>query len=146
MSRMKKKFLHGVIFLLALMCLPVHGYSAGGTPEQIVRDFYGWYFKTDSGPTPAEYNDGIYAYVAEQTVHNVRACQDGVYYFTKMGSYSAEWNDVKVLAGDAVTINEGIFIVPVTFILKSGSRTVISVVRKENGKLRITKVIDPCPY
>jgi hypothetical protein len=144
---MNKYILCVIILLIALLYRVSDGYCGDETPEQLVRNFYRWYFKTDSGTALAENNDEIYSYFAEQTINNIRADkQPKLYYFTRVGSYSLEWKYMEALVGAATQVAEDLFVIPVSFQPISGKITIIVVVCNIEGRLRITKIIDPCPY
>jgi hypothetical protein len=122
------------------LCVPP-AQAAPRTPEELVRQFYAWYFMADAGNVPAVNNKAIFTYVAPQTVKKARETSR-IYYFTRVGSYSSEWIEVKVAVGKAVTVTETLAIVPVSFCLPSENRTVAVVVGGAAGKRRITQVLD----
>lgn len=127
-------------------CSARAGYCAEQTPEQLVRDFYAWYFVADRGEDMAEKNDEIYKYVAKALVTDVRTDTSGIYYFTKVGSYGSLWTGVVADVKNAVGIGGGVFMVPVEFVLGQERRNVIALVKSYDGELKIFKVMDVYPF
>ena len=144
-----KKCIIIMISLVTLFCCWQHGYCSEQTPEQLVRDFYKWFFENDKEGKIAENNDGILNFISKDTIENVRKekCSD-IDYFRKVGSESYKWTSVHTAIGSAVLVARDIFIVPVDFVFKDGEEhiSVVVVLQKENGKLLITKIMDQHPY
>lgn len=139
-----------IMICVALACAlcgygAVDSYCAEQSSEQVVRDFYAWYFVMNRGQDMAEKNDAIYKYVAKPLVADVRADTSGIYYFTKVGSYGARWVDVVVDVKDAVGIGGGVSMKPVEFVLGQERRNVIVLVKIYDGELKIFKVMDVYP-
>ena len=139
-----------IMICIALACAlcgygAVDSYCAERSPEQVVRDFYAWYFVMNRGQGMAEKNDAIYKYVAKPRVTDVRADTSGIYYFTKVGSYGALWDGVVVNVKDAVGIGGGVSMIPVEFVLGENMRNVVVLVKNYNGELKIFKVMDVYP-
>lgn len=143
--RVRKNTLRIVFLISMLMLREVDGYCTERSPEQVVRDFYAWYFVAGCGEDMAEKNDAIYKYVAKPLVTDVRADTSGIYYFTKVGSYGAWWDGVVVTVKDAVGIGGGVSMIPVEFVLGQERRNVIVLVKSYDGELKIFKVMDVYP-
>lgn len=140
------------IILLFISILPHNGYCVEQSPEQFVSEFYQWYFNADPGTTPAERNDAIYNYVAKQTVDDIRSIKIGnsdiykdTYYFTKVGSYTADWKSVKTIIHPAMAIGNKLYVINVTFDTGLKKNDVIVSLTKENGKFYIKSVMDVFP-
>ena len=138
---MKKKSIVTLIVLFTVVCCTRYGYCSEQTPEQFVHDFYEWYFKADQGEDSPGHSDEIYNFVSKKTVGYAREEHTGVYYFTRV---AGQLGDEHAVVGKAIPVNKDIFIVPVTF-EKSKERIVV-ILRKENGRLYITKVMDIYPH
>ncbi|MDR3044687.1 MAG: hypothetical protein LBU75_10595 [Desulfovibrio sp.] len=141
------RWVYCIVTLVAMLFLhAVDGYCTERSPEQVVHDFYAWYFVADRGEDMAEKNDAIYKYVAKPLITDVRADTSGIYYFTKVGSYGAWWVDVVVDVKDAVSIGGGVSMIPVEFVLGQERRSVIVLVKSYDGELKIFKVMDVYPF
>jgi len=143
-----KKYIIIMISLATLLCYWQYGYCSEQAPEQVVHDFYKWYFENDKGDNIAIDNDEILKFVSKGTIENVRKekCSD-IDYFRKVGSESYSWVTVRTTTGRAVLVARDIFIVPVTFVFKDDDPiSIVVVLQKENGKLLITKIMDQHPY
>ena len=150
---MKKKWAGIALLLFIALALPLRqGYCEEQTPEQLVRDFYVWYFKMDEGAKRPEKSDEIYKYVAEKAVKYIRHLPPGgVSYFAKANTYgSVGWVHPKIVVGESVPMAGDMYIVPVTFELRyedyHEDYHVVVFVMKEKGIFHIIKVTDIYPY
>ena len=151
---MRKVIVGTVILLLLALTFPARqGYCEAQTPEQLVRDFYAWYFEGKEWPLDAWKKDEIYKYVSKETVKSIlnRNSSLDISYFAKANTYgSAGWGNPKVVVDKAVPMLDDVFIVPVTFKLSYEDYRkdyyVVVYVGKEDGLLRIIKVSDIYPY
>ena len=152
-----KKYLLGIaLFILVTPTVPARqGYCETQTPEQLVRNFYAWYFEADKGPVAAENKDEIYKYVARETVKYIKELPPpSVSYFAKANTCNAIWNNPTVVVGKAIPMAGNTFVLPVTFNLNFEFRGelchetyyVVVFVEKENKNFYITKVVDIYPY
>ena len=153
-----KKIFTGVIFLLFVTsALPARqGHCETQTPEQLVRDFYVWYFKADEGPVAAVDKNEIYKYVAPETVEAIRKRYPpaNVSYFARANTFNAIWTNPKVIVAESIPMAEDVFVIPVTFELNYKFRDkiwrdtyhVIVFVKKEHDAFCIIKVDDIYPY
>ena len=153
-----KKYLLGIaLFILVTPTVPARqGYCETQTPEQLVRDFYAWYFEADKGPVAAENKDEIYKYVAPETVEAIRKRYPpaNVSYFARANTFNAIWTNPKVIVAESISMAEDVFVIPVTFELNYKFRDkiwrdtyhVIVFVKKEHDAFYIIKVDDIYPY
>jgi len=147
MKRLVSRCLPLLLFLL-LYSQPA--FCAEQTPEQLVRDFYAWYFKADTQTEVALFNDEIYKYVAKETVDYARrTILDDVTYFTKFGIDIA-WEKMPMILGQKITMADDRYVIPVAFKWPSESRRedhlLVVYVKKENDTFLIYKVSDIYPY
>ena len=138
---------------LLVVCLffQIHpAVCAEQTPEQLVRDFYAWYFKADAATEAAIENDEIYMYVSKETVGYARSpYTDGVDYFTKLGT-DIDWKNTTLALGKRISMADDTYVIPVTFKGRLEDHMedmlLIVYVKKENGSLYIYKVSNRYPY
>ena len=149
----RKSFASIILLLLLGYLIPAsQGYSAEQTPEQFVQDFYAWYFKVDTGETPAYKNDGIYTYVEKKTVEYVReqARMSSICYFTKTNTDWIAWKSVKIFVSESIKMYDDVFFMTVRFDLKdendSDNFYVMVFVKKENNSFYIIKASDVYMY
>ncbi|MCL1939941.1 MAG: hypothetical protein FWG04_04705 [Desulfovibrionaceae bacterium] len=140
------------LLLLLLFFNAQPAFCAEQTPEQLVRDFYAWFFKTDTETEVALFNDKIYTYVAKETVDYARrmiGVGDGLAYFTKFGVDIA-WEKMPMTLGRQIAMADDRYVIPVSFKWPSEDREddihLVVYVKKENGKSLIYKVSDIYPY
>ena len=149
-----KKIFTGVIFLLFVTsALPARqGHCKTQTPEQLVRNFYAWYFEADKGSVAAENKDEIYKYVAWRTVKYIKENPPAnISYFAKANTFgSMGWENPTIIVGESIPMGGDVFVAPVTFKLNYESYrkniSVVVFVKNENKHLYITKVVDIYPY
>jgi hypothetical protein len=137
-----------LLFLLFFYAQPA--FCAEQTPEQLVRDFYAWYFKTDTQTEVALFNDEIYKYVAKETVDYARRMFGGIpNYFLKFGTDIA-WKKMPMTLGQKTAMADDRYVIPVTFKWPPEDREddilLVVYVKKENGIFLIYKVSDIYPY
>lgn len=141
------RWIYCIALLVSMLIFhAVDGYCTEKTPEQLVHDFYQWYFAENSGSDMAERRDEIHKYVARMLVDDVRKDTSGIYYFTKVGSYGAWWDGAATEVKKAVEIGGGVFMVPVEFVLERERRNVVALVKRYGGALKIFKVMDVYPF
>ena len=149
---MKNTLVGAILLLLLAFTLPARqGACEAQTPEQLVRDFYAWYFKADEGPVAAENKDEIYNYVTEKAVKYIkRRPLPTVSYFAKANTFNAIWTNPEIIVGKAISMAGDMFVVPVTFKLRwedyREDYHVVVYVLKESGIFRIVKVSDIYSY
>ncbi len=137
-------------FLFFLLFQAQLAFSAEQTPEQLVRDFYAWYFKADTATEVAENNDAIYTYVDKETVaYARRTFSDGLSYFVKFGT-DIDWGRMTMILGEQIAMADDAYIIPATFRAPPQDCMedilIIVYVKKQNGAFFIYKVSDIYPY
>ncbi len=147
-----EKILTAAIFLLLAIAFHARqGHCEAQTPEQLVRDFYAWYFEADKGPVAAEDKPEIYKYVAAKAVKYIKYFPpENVSYFVKANTFNAIWEKPKIIVGKSVLMAGDMYIIPVTFKLRDENYHedyhVVVFAMKENGSFYIIKVTDIYPY
>lgn len=140
--------------LLALCLLAFSQYTfasdAQDAPQARASAFYAWYIKTGSKPTFPLLDNGIFEYVAKDTVNRLRNDYrhdrlpgDTDYFLKVQDEDEQDW--LSHIATHRVAMPGDVAVVPVTF----GSRdqtTVIVFMRKIAGTWKITKVDDTSDY
>ena len=149
---MKKYFLSAALILFTPFAFPIqYGYCKSQTPEELVRDFYIWYFKTYNENLDPENSPELYKYVAAETAEYIQKNppQD-IFYFTKATMAGSVWRTAKAAVAKSVPLGSDIFIVPVTIKIRDKDYQedfyVVAFVKKENKNFYITKVVDIYPY
>jgi hypothetical protein len=135
-----------IINLAILLCYGQQGYCSEQIQEQIVRNFYKWYFANDGEGKIPEHNDEIYNFVSKITVDSVRKqlCNNNINYFTKLGIYGY---NKRIDVGRAIPVGKELFVVPVIFVRTNNEHVgAIVVLQKESGEFYITKIIDCYPF
>jgi hypothetical protein len=122
-------------------------FTPPATPEEFVRKFYQWYFKTYREGKNPDKNDKIYSYVAKDTVDAIREFfplhkfYSDFLYFTKFGEMFSDWDHIVTTVHSSTKIGD-IFITPVTFSFSHENYDVIVILKNENGKFYINSVMD----
>jgi hypothetical protein len=138
----------GTRIALALLCSLWFAQvsAAEQNAEQFVKEFYAWYFKSDTDKSVPEQSPDIYRYVAKGTVDRLRddlkrgALPRDEGYFTKVQDYSAaEWG-ASIAVHQATALSE-VVLVPVTFGTKN-KIDVILFLKKVDGQWKIVKADD----
>lgn len=148
MKKIASRGLPLLLFFLFFQAQPSFG--AEQTPEQLVRDFYAWYFEADTATEVADHNDDIYKYVDKETVaYARRTIPDGLGYFLKLGT-DIDWKRMTMIVGERIMMANDRYVIPVTFkgSLEDHMEDIILVVyvKRENNVLLIYKVSDIYPY
>lgn len=120
------------------------------TPEADTKAFYAWYIKLQAKSVYPLTDNGIYTYVAKDTVDRLREAYrrnelpGDADYFMKVQDYDEkDWTEHTVAR--APILLEGVAVVPVTF----GSKDKVSVLvflRKLDDRWKITKVEDTLDF
>ena len=145
---MLKQLLIFIILTSACIVYPAKaGHTQGaGTPEQLVHDFYVWYFKVyDAIGLPAR-NGEMYKYVAKETVDYAKTYDEEIDYFTQSGGFHSPWKNLQIIVGNPIAMENKTFVVPVTFDFSWGNWHIVVFVKEENNALYIVKVTDIFPY
>ena len=121
-----------------------HGRSTN--PQQLVHDFYTWYFKIYNELGIYARSGEIYNYVDRKLVDYVDMHDDKIDYFTQMGYRHAPWTNVKTIVGNPIALKNKTFALPVTFKFNWGKWHVVVFVEEENNALYIVRVMDIFPY
>ncbi|ANH74632.1 hypothetical protein ACS15_1857 [Ralstonia insidiosa] len=134
--------------LLGMQAVMAQGKAA--TPEANTKAFYAWYIKLQTKSVYPLTDNGIYTYVAKDTVDRLRDAYrrnempGDADYFTKVQDYDEkDWAEHTVTR--APILLEGVAVVPVTF----GSKDKVSVLvflRKLDDGWKITKVEDTLDF
>jgi hypothetical protein len=133
------------VLFTVLFLTPCDGYGFEQTPEGLVRRFYQWYLESDNDKKLVIFNDDIYHYVSRDTIKIVRHHRySDVDYFTKVGFPLSRNNNFTV--NNSINISNDIKIVHASFELFSKIRHIIIFIRREDGYLRISRVVDTYPY
>jgi hypothetical protein len=143
--------------LLSILALFAFAFStnvfasgAADSPEARVSQFYTWYIKTGSDLTFPLLKEGIFNYVAKDTVNKLRSdyrhnrLPEDVDYFTKtQDEDDQDW--LSHIAPRQVAMLGDVAVVPVMFGSKSQTGVVVFM-RKIAGVWKITKVDSTLDY
>jgi len=120
--------------------------DAAQTPQEFVKEFYGWYLSKhyehkdilEDGKLPEYVDETLIGYLKQKEVTSL-------YYFTQMGE-TMQFKDCRVLVNNVLTMADDVYVVPVLFKGKDFYNVVIAYVKKSGSEFKITSISDAYPY
>ena len=138
-----------ICVLTSMLCLGVfcpNAADAAQTPQDFVKEFYGWYLSKhyehkdilEDGKLPEYVDETLIGYLKQKEVTSL-------YYFTQMGE-TMQFKDCRVLVKNDLAMTDDIYIVPVIFKGKGFYNVVIAYVKKSGSEFKIASISDAYPY
>ena len=138
-----------ICVLTGLLCLGIlcpKAADAAQTPQEFVKEFYGWYLSKhyehkdilEDGKLPEYVDETLIGYLKQKEVTSL-------YYFTQMGE-TMQFKDCRVLVKNVLTMADDVYVVPVLFKGKDFYNVVIAYVKKSGSEFKIASISDAYPY
>ena len=138
-----------ICVLTSMLCLSFfcpRAADAAQTPQEFVKEFYGWYLSKhyehkdilEDGKLPEYVDETLIGYLKQKEVTSL-------YYFTQMGE-TMQFKDCRVLVNNALSMTDDVYVVPVIFKGKDFYNVVISYVKKTGTEFKIASISDAYPY
>ena len=138
-----------ICVLTGLLCLGIlcpKAADAAQTPQEFVKEFYGWYLSKhyehkdilEDGKLPEYVDETRIGYLKQKEVTSL-------YYFTQMGE-TMQFKDCRVLVNNVLTMADDVYVVPVLFKGKNFYNVVIAYVKKSGSEFKIASISDAYPY
>ena len=138
-----------ICVLTGLLCLGIlcpKAADAAQTPQEFVKEFYGWYLSKhyehkdilEDGKLPGYVDETLIGYLKQKEVTSL-------YYFTQMGE-TMQFKDCRVLVNNALSMTDDVYVVPVIFKGKDFYNVVIAYVKKTGTEFKIASISDAYPY
>ena len=135
--------------LTSLLCIGIlcpKAADAAQTPQEFVKEFYGWYLSKhyehkdilEDGKLPEYVDETLIGYLKQKEVTSL-------YYFTQMGE-TMQFKDCRVLVNNVLTMADDVYVVPVLFKGKNFYNVVIAYVKKSGSEFKIASISDAYPY
>ena len=139
-----------ICVLTGMLCLGFfcpRAANAAQTPQDFVKEFYGWYLSKHYEHKDILEEEKLPEYVEESLIEylKVKPSSD-IYYFIQHGSSTMAFKDCRIVVKDALKMTDDVFVVPVTFKGEDFERTVIAYVKKNDSGFKIASVSDAYPY
>ena len=142
----RKIFICVLTGLLCLGLLCPKAADAAQTPQEFVKEFYGWYLSKhyehkdilEDGKLPGYVDETLIGYLKQKEVTSL-------YYFTQMGE-TMQFKDCRVLVNNALSMTDDVYVVPVIFKGKDFYNVVIAYVKKTGTEFKIASISDAYPY
>ena len=139
-----------ICVLTGMLCLGFfcpRAANAAQTPQEFVKEFYGWYLSKhyehkdilEDGKLPEYVDETLIGYL------KVKPSSD-IYYFIQHGSSTMAFKDCRIVVKDTLKMTDDVFVVPVTFKGEDFERAVIAYVKKVDSGFKIASVSDAYPY
>ena len=121
--------------------------NAAQTPQDFVKEFYGWYLSKHYEHKDILEEEKLPEYVEESLIEylKVKPSSD-IYYFIQHGSSTMAFKDCRIVVKDTLKMTGDVFVVPVTFKGEDFERAVIAYVKKVDSGFKIASVSDAYPY
>ena len=138
-----------ICVLTGMLCLGFfcpRAANAAQTPQDFVKEFYGWYLSKhyehkdilEDGKLPEYVDETLIGYLKQKEVTSL-------YYFTQMGE-TMQFKDCRVLVKNVLTMADDVYVVPVLFKGKDFYNVVIAYVKKSGSEFKIASISDAYPY
>ena len=135
--------------LASMLCLGIlcpKAADAAQTPQEFVKEFYGWYLSKhyehkdilEDGKLPEYVDETLIGYLKQKEVTSL-------YYFTQMNE-TMQFKDCRVLVNNVLTMADDVYVVPVLFKGKNFYNVVIAYVKKSGSEFKIASISDAYPY
>ena len=139
-----------ICVLTGMLCLGFfcpRAANAAQTPQDFVKEFYGWYLSKHYEHKDILEEEKLPEYVEESLIEylKVKPSSD-IYYFIQHGSSTMAFKDCRVVVKDTLKMTGDVFVVPVTFKGEDFERAVIAYVKKVDSGFKIASVSDAYPY
>ena len=139
-----------ICVLTGMLCLGFfcpRAANAAQTPQDFVKEFYGWYLSKHYEHKDILEEEKLPEYVEESLIEylKVKPSSD-IYYFIQHGSSTMAFKDCRIVVKDTLKMTDDVFVVPVTFKGEDFERTVIAYVKKVDSDFKIASVSDAYPY
>ena len=136
--------------LASMLCLGIlcpKAADAAQTPQEFVKEFYGWYLSKHYEHKDILEEEKLPEYVEESLIEylKVKPSSD-IYYFIQHGSSTMAFKDCRIVVKDTLKMTGDVFVVPVTFKGEDFERAVIAYVKKVDSGFKIASVSDAYPY
>ena len=138
-----------ICVLTGMLCLGFfcpRAANAAQTPQDFVKEFYGWYLSKhyehkdilEDGKLPEYVDETLIGYLKQKEVTSL-------YYFTQMGE-TMQFKDCRVLVNNVLTMADDVYVVPVLFKGKNFYNVVIAYVKKSGSEFKIASISDAYSY
>ena len=138
-----------ICVLTGMLCLGFfcpRAANAAQTPQDFVKEFYGWYLSKhyehkdilEDGKLPGYVDETLIGYLKQKEVTSL-------YYFTQMGE-TMQFKDCSVLVKNALAMTGDVYVVPVIFKGKKFYNVVITYVKKTGSEYKIASISDAYSY
>ena len=139
-----------ICVLTGMLCLGFfcpRAANAAQTPQDFVKEFYGWYLSKHYEHKDILEEEKLPEYVEESLIEylKVKPSSD-IYYFIQHGSSTMAFKDCRIVVKDTLKMTDDVFVVPVTFKGEDFERAVIAYVKKVDSGFKIASVSDAYPY
>ena len=139
-----------ICVLTGMLCLGFfcpRAANAAQTPQDFVKEFYGWYLSKHYEHKDILEEEKLPEYVEESLIEylKVKPSSD-IYYFIQHGSSTMAFKDCRIVVKDTLKMTGDVFVVPVTFKGEDFERAVIAYVKKVDSGFKIASVSDVYPY
>ena len=139
-----------ICVLTGMLCLGFfcpRAANAAQTPQDFVKEFYGWYLSKHYEHKDILEEEKLPEYVEESLIEylKVKPSSD-IYYFIQHGSSTMAFKDCRIVVKDTLKMTGDVFVVPVTFKGEDFERAVIAYVKKVDSGFKIASVSDAYPY
>ena len=139
-----------ICVLTGMLCLGFfcpRAANAAQTPQDFVKEFYGWYLSKHHEHKDILEEEKLPEYVEESLIEylKVKPSSD-IYYFIQHGSSTMAFKDCRIVVKDTLKMTGDVFVVPVTFKGEDFERAVIAYVKKVDSGFKIASVSDAYPY
>ena len=139
-----------ICVLTGMLCLGFfcpRAANAAQTPQDFVKEFYGWYLSKYYEHKDILEEEKLPEYVEESLIEylKVKPSSD-IYYFIQHGSSTMAFKDCRIVVKDTLKMTGDVFVVPVTFKGEDFERAVIAYVKKVDSGFKIASVSDAYPY
>ena len=139
-----------ICVLTGMLCLGFfcpRAANAAQTPQDFVKEFYGWYLSKHYEHKDILEEEKLPEYVEESLIEylKVKPSSD-IYYFIQHGSSTMAFKDCRIVVKDTLKMTGDVFVVPVTFKGEDFERAVIAYVKKVDSDFKIASVSDAYPY
>ena len=142
----RKIFICVLTGLLCLGLLCPKAADAAQTPQEFVKEFYGWYLSKHYEHKDILEDGKLPEYVDESLIEYLKKKRSpDLYYFTQMGE-TMQFKDCSVLVKNALAMTGDVYVVPVIFKGKKFESAVIAYVKKVESGFKIASVSDAYPY
>ena len=138
-----------ICVLTSMLCLGVfcpNAADAAQTPQEFVKEFYGWYLSKHYEHKDILEDGKLPEYVDESLIEYLKKKRSpDLYYFTQMGE-TMQFKDCCVLVKNVLTMTDDMYVVPVIFKGKDFYNVVIAYVKKSGSEFKIASISDAYPY